>query len=126
MLTPPPLKVLCLQPNGYASVSDVVSCDVCLARLDRMADCLKFSSGTGSGAGKVKWRRVIIDEAQFLKNDVGKLAKTVANLDASHRWMMSGTPLTHRLEDLQGELSLLRVWPFTHGKGADAGWQDHL
>ena len=40
--------------------------------------------------------------------------------------MLSGTPLTNKLEDLQGEMSLLRVWPFTLGKGSDAGWMNHF
>ena len=75
---------------------------------------------------KVSWRRVVVDECQFVANDTGALASATAKLDATHVWMLSGTPITTKIADLQGELSLLRVWPFTLGKGADAGWQSHF
>jgi hypothetical protein len=40
-------------------------------------------------------------------------------LAVRHIWMLSGTPLTTKLEDLQGELALLRVWPFVLSKGQE-------
>ena len=57
-----------------------------------------------------------------LKNDTTVLAKNTSAVDAKHVWMLSGTPLTDKLDDLRGELSLLRVWPFTLGTSSDSGW----
>jgi SNF2-related domain len=34
------------------------------------------------------------------------------SLKATHRWMVSGTPLSSSINDLHGELNFLRVWPF--------------
>ncbi|CAB9513385.1 Uncharacterized ATP-dependent helicase C17A2.12 [Seminavis robusta] len=74
--------------------------------------------------GHVKFHRLVVDEAQFLKNDTTAIAKAAAAINATHIWMLSGTPLTNKLDDLRGELSLLHVWPFTLGTQTDTGWQD--
>jgi len=65
-------------------------------------------------------------QAQFIRNDTTALASAINLFDCNSTWMLSGTPLTNKLEDLQGEMSLLRVWPFTLGKGSDAGWMNHF
>lgn len=57
---------------------------------------------------KVSWHRLVVDECQFLKNNTTAIARAAASIDATHRWMLSGTPLTNKLDDLRGELSLLR------------------
>ena len=75
---------------------------------------------------KVRWHRLIIDECQFLKNDTTAIARAASTITATHVWMLSGTPLTNKLDDLRGELSLLRVWPFTLGTSTDSGWRDYF
>lgn len=57
---------------------------------------------------KVSWHRLVVDECQFLKNNTTSIARAAVAIDAKHRWMLSGTPLTNKLDDLRGELSLLR------------------
>eukprot|EP00551_Chaetoceros_affinis_P012534 CAMPEP_0203680316 /NCGR_PEP_ID=MMETSP0090-20130426/38776_1 /ASSEMBLY_ACC=CAM_ASM_001088 /TAXON_ID=426623 /ORGANISM="Chaetoceros affinis, Strain CCMP159" /LENGTH=854 /DNA_ID=CAMNT_0050548327 /DNA_START=195 /DNA_END=2759 /DNA_ORIENTATION=- len=74
---------------------------------------------------KTPWHRLVVDECQFLKNNTTAIARAASVIDAKHIWMLSGTPLTNKLDDLRGELSLLRVWPFTLG-ASDDGWQDHF
>ena len=74
----------------------------------------------------VSWHRLVVDECQFLKNDTTAIARAASEIDAKHIWMLSGTPLTNKLDDLRGELSLLRVWPFTLGTSLDEEWQDHF
>jgi len=96
--------------------AEALGTDVVLLRQDQLND---FNL-------KVPWRRIVVDECQFVANDVGVLARAASRLDATHVWMLSGTPITTKIEDLQGEMSLLRIWPFTLGKGADAGWQNHF
>lgn len=75
---------------------------------------------------RVSWHRLVVDECQFLKNDTTAIARAASEIDAKHIWMLSGTPLTNKLDDLRGELSLLRVWPFTLGTSLDEEWQDHF
>jgi len=81
----------------------------------RLMNCLKC----------VSWHRFVVDKCQFLKNDTTAIARAASEIDATHIWMLSGTPLTNKLDDLRGELSLLRVWPFALGTSLDEEWQDY-
>ena len=44
--------------------------------------------------------RVILDEAQCIKNQRTLCAHAAWQLDAVHRWCLTGTPLQNSLEDL--------------------------
>ncbi len=53
------------------------------------------------------WRRVVVDEAQHLKNVATKAAKAVRSLPADHRVALTGTPVENRLEDLRAVIDLV-------------------
>jgi SNF2 family DNA or RNA helicase len=46
------------------------------------------------------WRRVVLDEAQAVKNSLSRAAKAVRRLDARHRVALTGTPMENRLAEL--------------------------
>ena len=48
----------------------------------------------------VGWRRVVIDEAQAIKNAGTKQARAVRAIPAPHRIALTGTPVENRLSDL--------------------------
>ncbi|MBS2964334.1 DEAD/DEAH box helicase [Actinocrinis puniceicyclus] len=48
----------------------------------------------------VPWHRVVIDEAQAIKNAATKQARAVRSLAAPHRVALTGTPVENRLADL--------------------------
>jgi SNF2 family DNA or RNA helicase len=48
----------------------------------------------------VGWRRIVIDEAQAIKNAGTKQARAVRSLPAAHRIALTGTPVENRLSDL--------------------------
>lgn len=80
---------------------------------------------TGSGVlRKVHWWRIVVDEIQFVRNDTSQIARAMHSLISTHIWMLSGTPFTKQIDEMQGVLSLLRLWPFALSKGADhdKGW----
>ena len=70
----------------------------------------------------VHWHRVVLDECQEVKSSTTKIASEVAKLYSNHRWMVSGTPLVSKIEDLHGELNFLRVWPFSLSETQDGFW----
>ncbi|MFO1417873.1 MAG: DEAD/DEAH box helicase [Methylotetracoccus sp.] len=47
-----------------------------------------------------RWRRVVLDEAQNIKNPEAKQTKAILRLDADHRLALTGTPVENRLLDL--------------------------
>jgi hypothetical protein len=48
----------------------------------------------------VGWRRVVVDEAQAIKNAATKQAVAIRSLPATHRIAVTGTPVENRLADL--------------------------
>lgn len=59
-----------------------------------------------------KWYRVIVDEAQCIKNRTTKAALACCRLDATYRWCMSGTPMMNNVLELHSLLKFLRNRPY--------------
>ncbi|THC97171.1 hypothetical protein EYZ11_003336 [Aspergillus tanneri] len=60
-----------------------------------------------------KWHRVIIDEAQCIKNRNTKAAIACCRLNSTYRWCMSGTPMMNSVEELHSLLRFLRIRPYS-------------
>jgi len=54
---------------------------------------------------EVAWHRVVLDEAQVVKNPATKTARAVAALSSTHRLAVTGTPVENHLGDLWSVLS---------------------
>ena len=67
---------------------DVVLTSFALARLDE-----KLLQG-------LKWHRVVVDEAQNIKNPHAAQTRAILKLNAPHRLALTGTPVENRLRDL--------------------------
>jgi SNF2 family DNA or RNA helicase len=50
--------------------------------------------------GEIKWHRIVLDEAQNIKNPKASLTKAILKLNAPHRLALTGTPIENRLLDL--------------------------
>ena len=62
--------------------------------------------------GKVSWFRVILDEAQTIKNHRTQVARACWGLRAKRRWCLSGTPIQNAIDDLYSYFRFLRYEPF--------------
>lgn len=62
------------------------------------------------------WDRVLLDEAQFVKNAYASSARAVRALSASTRWCLTGTPLQNSLDDIHSLIQFLDVdvWRSRH------------
>jgi len=56
--------------------------------------------------------RVILDEAQSIKNKTTKSAKSVFELQALTRFCMSGTPMMNNVGELFSLIHFLRIKPY--------------
>lgn len=65
-----------------------------------------------SPVGKVKWWRIILDEAHIIKNESSQQTKAVLALNAKNRWIVTGTPIQNSSFDLYAFMAFLRFEPF--------------
>ncbi|KAI3951199.1 hypothetical protein MKW92_011053 [Papaver armeniacum] len=75
----------------------------------------------------VKWNRIILDEAHFIKERRCNTARAVFALESSYRWALSGTPLQNRVGELYSLVRFLQVSPYSYYfcKDCDCKTLDH-
>jgi SNF2 family DNA or RNA helicase len=62
----------------------------------------RWSKGAIQNLGvlhQVSWYRVVLDEAQAIKNNGTRTSLACQNLKSVYRWCLAGTPLLNRLEE---------------------------
>ncbi|KAI0178369.1 SNF2 superfamily RAD5 protein [Pestalotiopsis sp. NC0098] len=67
-----------------------------------------------TGLFSFKFFRVILDEGHNIKNRQAKTSKACYELTAEHRWVLTGTPIVNRLEDLFSLVRFLKVEPWNN------------
>ncbi|SCV57371.1 related to global transactivator [Fusarium fujikuroi] len=67
-----------------------------------------------------KWKRIILDEAHYIRNINSQLSRAICSLDSVSRWAVTGTPIQNRLSDLTALLKFLRVYPYSEKRHFDA------
>ncbi len=78
-----------------ASAADLVITTYSLAHRDREM------------FGNVTWGRVVLDEAQYIKNPIAKQSQAVRDLATGHRVALTGTPVENRLTELWSIMDFL-------------------
>ncbi|PCH42875.1 hypothetical protein WOLCODRAFT_102715 [Wolfiporia cocos MD-104 SS10] len=73
---------------------------------------MEYLVKNGGVLARMKWYRVILDEAQFVRNRGTRSSKSVAMLRAKYRWCLTGTPITNTLADIYGFLRFGRFRPW--------------
>jgi SNF2 family DNA or RNA helicase len=72
---------------------------------------LAYLEDHGGVLGRMRWYRVILDEAQFIRNRGTRASRSVALLRSTYRWMLTGTPVTNTLADIYGLIRFgFRPW----------------
>ncbi|MFW8571943.1 DEAD/DEAH box helicase [Corynebacterium pseudodiphtheriticum] len=54
-----------------------------------------------SALGRIEWDRVVLDEAQAIKNSSTRASKSVRSLPSRHRIALTGTPVENRLSEMR-------------------------
>ncbi|OVA07399.1 SNF2-related [Macleaya cordata] len=70
-----------------------------------------FDCNSGTLA-RVGWFRVILDEAQTIKNHRTQVARACCGLRAKRRWCLSGTPIQNSVDDLFSYFRFLKYDPY--------------
>ena len=106
------LQTLCSTANASNGPNVIItSYGVVLSEFNQVASP---GGDRGSGLFSVEFFRVILDEAHTIKNRQAKTSKACYELAAKHRWVLTGTPIVNRLEDLFSLVRFLRVEPWAN------------
>ncbi|CAJ1074379.1 helicase-like transcription factor isoform X1 [Xyrichtys novacula] len=73
---------------------------------------LSSDFGNKSPLHGINWLRVVLDEGHIIRNSNAKMSKSVLDLKAQRRWILSGTPIQNHVKDLWMLLAFLRLKPF--------------
>ncbi|CDY25370.1 BnaA05g19140D [Brassica napus] len=74
-------------------------------------DGSSFDSDCGT-LSRVGWLRVVLDEAQTIKNHTTQVARACCTLRAKRRWCLSGTPIQNTIDDIYSYFRFLRYNPY--------------
>ncbi|PHH63989.1 hypothetical protein CDD81_5094 [Ophiocordyceps australis] len=61
---------------------------------------------------KARFYRIILDEAQCIKNERTLTSKACSQLIATYRWCLTGTPLMNNIKELFSLVHFLRIRPY--------------
>lgn len=108
------LQALCRESN-LASAPDIIitSYGVVLSEYSQI-NSRPGGRESHKGLFSLNFFRIILDEAHTIKNRQSKTAKACYELSAEHRWVLTGTPIVNRLEDLFSLVRFLRVEPWNN------------
>uniref|UniRef100_A0A0E0EBQ8 DNA repair protein RAD16 n=1 Tax=Oryza meridionalis TaxID=40149 RepID=A0A0E0EBQ8_9ORYZ len=62
----------------------------------------------------VRWERIILDEAHFIKDRRCNTAKAIFALESEYKWALSGTPLQNRVGELYSLIRFLQIFPYSN------------
>ena len=108
------LQTLCCEANAASAPNVIItSYGVVLSEYNQVA-ARNGDRGSHGGLFSLNFFRVILDEAHHIKNRQSKTAKACYEIAAEHRWVLTGTPIVNRLEDLFSLVRFLRVEPWSN------------
>lgn len=67
-----------------------------------------------TGLYSVKFFRIIIDEGHQIRNRVNKTSRAIFDLQLSRKWVLTGTPIINRLDDLYSIVKFLELEPWNN------------
>jgi DNA repair protein RAD5 len=108
------LQKLCCASNAANAPNVIItSYGTVLSEFNQVA-AQDGNRGSHGGIFSLDYFRIILDEAHYIKNRQSKTAKACYELYARHRWVLTGTPIVNRLEDLFSLVRFLKVEPWSN------------
>ncbi|KAI7904060.1 SNF2 family N-terminal domain-containing protein [Cokeromyces recurvatus] len=109
--TNPKLKVLVFHgANRTNNPYDFAQYDVIISSYAVTAT--NFHENCKGPISKVKFHRIILDEAHTIKNRNTLSARGCCQVEATYRWCMTANPIQNKIEELYSLIKFLRIRPF--------------
>ncbi|KAF1847045.1 uncharacterized protein K460DRAFT_413854 [Cucurbitaria berberidis CBS 394.84] len=106
-------KLCCASNAAHAPNLIITSYGTVLSEFNQIV-AQDGNRGSHGGIFSLDYFRIILDEAHYVKNRQSKTAKACYELSARHRWVLTGTPIVNRLEDLFSLVRFLKVEPWSN------------
>ncbi|KAM3453178.1 hypothetical protein MY3296_003941 [Beauveria thailandica] len=108
------LQALCSSSNASMAPDVVItSYGVILSEFSAIA-AKNGDKAFHNGIFSLNFFRIILDEAHHIKNRSSKTARACYEISATHRWVLTGTPIVNKLEDLFSLVRFLGVEPWNN------------
>ncbi|KAI1758876.1 SNF2 family N-terminal domain-containing protein [Hypoxylon sp. FL1150] len=106
--------------DRLTNIEEFRSVNVILTTYHTVSAEWKYQQATqNSVLYSVNWRRIILDEAHFIRNDRSTMSRAVCALSSVSRWAVTGTPVQNRLNDLSSLLKFIRPAPYNDPRQFD-------
>ncbi|XP_048732691.2 helicase-like transcription factor [Ostrea edulis] len=104
-----PLRVSTFHGRNRSEVSVLTENDIVITSYDT----LRIDAKTQRTLQQVKWFRVVLDEGHKIKNPSSKQTQAINSLHSERRWILTGTPIQNKIEELWSLTSFLKIDTFT-------------
>ncbi|GKV35688.1 hypothetical protein SLEP1_g43925 [Rubroshorea leprosula] len=81
-----------------------------MPNVGRIASKLSVKENREKLLYSVKWKRVILDKAHFVKDT----ARALMSLESSYKWVLSGDTLHNRIRELYSIVQFLQIVPYSY------------
>ncbi|CAG8470192.1 11603_t:CDS:10 [Dentiscutata heterogama] len=78
-----------------------------------LRECPESDDGDKGSLFRMNWYRVVLDEAQNIKNRNSRASKACALLSSTYRWCLTGTPIQNHIDDLYPYFRFLDISNFS-------------
>lgn len=96
--------------NRTQNVYELSKYDIVLTTYGTLA--ADFSKGASSVLHRLKWFRIVLDEAHTCRESKSLQAQAANSIWATRRWALTGTPIQNRLDDLGSLTQFLKLFPY--------------
>ncbi|EFP94379.1 uncharacterized protein PGTG_20335 [Puccinia graminis f. sp. tritici CRL 75-36-700-3] len=119
-----PFKTFYGRDKCTIEFKDIAQVAVVLATYESVVTQIKSSQQEGSrnategrtmglDFSSIKWFRIVLDEAHYLKDPRTNRSSVILGLEAERRLCLTGTPLQNQLGDLHSLIKFIRIEPWT-------------
>ena len=102
-------------PNRTQNVYELSKYDIVITTYGTLA--ADFSKGANGVLHRLKWFRIVLDEAHTVRESKSLQAQAAYSVWATRRWALSGTPIQNRLDDLGSLTQFLKLAPYDTPQG---------
>ncbi|KAJ3900622.1 SNF2 family N-terminal domain-containing protein [Lentinula edodes] len=78
----------------------------------KLSNCLLIHDLTSGLLFQIEFFRIVLDEAQGIKNKKTRVSRAVTALKARYRWCLTGTPIINGLSDTYPYIRFLQIRPW--------------